>query len=55
MVARTCADSDQGYKIVKAGTMGDLVESDPTVEYYAHRRPAGIDAIKGTKQEQKTS
>ena len=44
------ADSDQGFKIVKAGTMGEMVERDPTVEYYEHRRPAGIDAIRGAKQ-----
>lgn len=35
--------------------MGDMVESDPTVEYYVDRRPEGVGAIPGAKQEISTS
>ena len=41
----------QGFKIVKAGTMGEMLGCDPTVEFYVHRRLEGIAAVQGARQE----
>ena len=40
-----------GWSELKAGTMAEMLESDATVEFYAHRRLEGIAAVQGARQE----